>query len=430
MRRLAALVSSPSRRGLLLVAGGTAMGQLISSLAYLVLPRLYSPSDMSLLATFTSMSAILGTIAAARYDLAVPLPVGDQDAARIVKLGLMLSLFTALLGTVLVLFFGDHLNRLIGVAAPGNWLWAVPWVAAAYSAYVMLNQWAVRRGDFRAIGQRNIVQSVVMVAVQLGAGFAGFRPGGLPLGYGMAQGFGALTLARSAMLFGRSKPWGSARSMAKQAWLYRRCPSFLAPAGLFNIAAAQVPVLIFSAYYTRDQTGWMGFTQRVLTLPIGLIGVAVAQVYLSNASSAKREGRDSYALFTRASKRLLLVGVLIGVPLLCAGPWIFGVLFGQSFYEAGYYAQALAVGVTAQFIGSPLSQTLIIHGRHVLQLVWDAGYFILVCGGVWLCASRGLGPRTAAWVMGLTSAAAFVTAWWLSYRTLRREARFPNESSI
>ena len=51
--------------------------------------------------------------------------------------------------------------------------------------------------------------------------------------------------------------------------------------------------------------------------------------------------------------RLLIVGALPTAVLLLAGPWLFGLVFGPTWTEAGDYARILAVAYLAQFVVNP-----------------------------------------------------------------------------
>ena len=79
-------------RSVSFLAGGTAAGQAITVLAAPLLTRLYSPEDFGLLAVYTSLLMTIGVIASLRYQLAIPLPKSDEEAAHVVVLSLFIVL--------------------------------------------------------------------------------------------------------------------------------------------------------------------------------------------------------------------------------------------------------------------------------------------------------------------------------------------------
>lgn len=125
-------------RGVSVLAGGTAGAQILLLLAAPLLTRLYTPEDYGLLAVHGSLLAIIGVVASLRYELAIPLPEENQEAANVVVLCLLLLVVTSLLTAVLVFFFADPIASLLGVPKLATYFWLLPvggLIIGAYSAF-------------------------------------------------------------------------------------------------------------------------------------------------------------------------------------------------------------------------------------------------------------------------------------------------------
>ena len=109
LRRL--LPRNAFARGVSVLVGGTAGAQLLTVLAAPLLTRLYSPEDFGLLAVYASLLALIGVISSLRYELAIPLPEDDTEAANVAVLSLILVGISTLLSAVLVLLLGSEKNR-------------------------------------------------------------------------------------------------------------------------------------------------------------------------------------------------------------------------------------------------------------------------------------------------------------------------------
>ncbi|MCL7456937.1 oligosaccharide flippase family protein [Micromonospora sp. MSM11] len=423
MRGLPSARLSASRRGVLAIAAGSAGGQLLALAAVPLLARLYRPTDFGTFAVVAALVAIIGTVAALRFEMAVPLPERERDAYALVTLGCVAACTTAVVGAVVVAVWGDRLAVLFGQPTLEHWLWVVPPTAAATGVVLVLNQLAVRRRRYGAIGRRNLVQSTAIVATQLAAGLAGLRPGGLALGLGVGQVASALVLLRGAGLRA-----GQARAgrldLLRVARRYRRFPLLLAPSGLLNVLGTQLPVLLVAAWYGGAVAGWLGMTQRIIAVPAALIASAVAQVYLAEMSRAVREDPGSARLiFVRATRKLVLIGAASATAVVVVAPTAFGFLFGAQWRTSGTYAQALALFMAAQFVAAPLSQTLVVFERHGRQLGWDVGRALLVPGAVTVVAVSGLPPLAAIWSMSVTGALAYLVSWWMALRAVTAAGR-------
>src|SRR5256885_405341 len=76
-------------RSVLTLASGTAAAQALLALSLPVLTRLYTPADYGALAVFSSTITVLLVLASLRFELAIPLPESDEDAASLLALSFL-----------------------------------------------------------------------------------------------------------------------------------------------------------------------------------------------------------------------------------------------------------------------------------------------------------------------------------------------------
>lgn len=376
---------------------------------------------MGVLTIVTALTASLAAVATLRLELAVPLPKDEHDAQGLVAVGLLGATLTAVFGTATLLILGDRVADMFNNPELYIWLCFVPTTAAAMASVLLLNQLAIRHRRYGNVGRRSLLASCGTVTTQLSAGAAGLHPGGLILGLATGQAVGVVSLLAGSGLRSSdargARSWRALKSTLRQ---YRRFPLLLGPAGLLNVLGLQLPLLLVAYYYGSAVTGWLGLTQRVLTLPVMLIGQAVAQVYIGELSNELRgRGARVGELFTVASLRLLLVAGTGTIVLLAFGPQLFALAFGQDWAPSGDYARALALGLAAQMVGSPLSQTLVLLGRQLQQLTWDACRLLLTGGAIVWCASRDSPPLTTIWAYGCALGVSYIAGWALSRRAVR-----------
>lgn len=412
-----------ARRGVLAIFTGNAVGQGVALLAAPVLSRLYSPSEFGLFAVLTSVTVMLGTIAALRYELAIPLPEREEDAFSLAFVGMWASGAVGVVGMASVALFGDQFAHILGHEGIGPWLWVVPPVASFMGTLLVLGQLAVRQRRYVAWGRRATLQSLFTAGGQVLLGALGLKSGGLFLGYGLGQTLGALSLAHGASLrCPEARSGRRPRSILRIARRYRRFPVFLAPSGLINVLGLSLPVILVAGLYGTSVAGWLALTQRVLTLPVALVGAAIGQVYLGEMSKAWRSNpKRAQALFRNASRSLAVAASLLLAGLLILGPWAFVHVFGAEWVSSGDYARATAVGVAAQLVAAPLSQTLIVLERTRLQFVWDSLRLMLTSGSILFADRVGMTPLSCMWLLGLANALTYVFGWFLSNRSLAEE---------
>lgn len=419
------LRNSAFARSVAVLAGGTVLGQGLMLLASPLLTRLYTPSGFGSLAAYTSIFSILVVLASLRYELAIPLPEDDETASNLLALSLIIVSSTSFLVGLAVWLLRDHIARWTNAPALESYLWLLPLSFLGIGVYQALGYWAVRKRAFSRIAQTRLSQSIGMVLTQVGLGLLGLDPMGLLLGdvAGRLGGSGTLatlTWRRDRELLKRVSMPGLRRAASR----YRRFPLLSSGSGLLNSAGLQLPVLLFAAFYSPQVAGWFALGQRAIGTPMAMVGQAVAQVYLGEASRLAQENPQAlHGLFLRTARKLLLVG---GIPIAIfalSGPWLFTFVFGESWYEAGTYVQLLTVMFVMQFVIVPLSPTLNVLERQDLQLVWDAGRLVLVVGGLVLAHALGWSVSRAVLVYGVAMLVAYGGLFILCVTTIRKRLR-------
>lgn len=377
------LPKSGFARGVGVLVGGTAGAQILLVLAAPVLTRLYTPEDFGLLAVYASLLALIGVLASLRYELAIPLPEDDQEAANVAVLCLVLVAVSSLLTGLLVAFLGQPIAHTLGVPQLADYLWLLPVGVLLNGVYNVFNYWSIRTKRFTTIAGTKLRQAVATLAIQLTA----FKLGGIALLVAQiaGQGVGTTSLARPAL----SKPefkQVSSEGIKQVAIRYQRFPKFSTWASLVNTAGHQLPPILFAAFFTVGAAGLYALAHRILTLPTTLIGGAIGDVFFSHAADAHRENRLG-ELYLKLQDTLIQIGLPPAMILVVAGSDLFALVFGEAWREAGVFSQWLAISIFAGFVVSPLSQVFIVLEKQktglILQTVLFTARLIAISIGIW-----------------------------------------------
>lgn len=408
-------------RGVAALVGGTAAGQSIAVIASPLLTRLYTPADFGALGVFTSLIGILSVVACLRFDLAIPLPASDEDAANLAALALSSTVVVTALTALVTTLFGERLVTLTNTLGLAHYLWLLPVGVLAIGTYLTLNYWTIRTRQYPRIARASLIQGVSSVGVQL-AGAVVEGPLGLLLGQVTVHAAGGTTLAVPIWRAQRDAfRKVSVRRMRKLAYRYRAFPLVQSWSSLLNVTGLRLPPLLLAALFGAPTAGLFALGTRVIASPVTLIGTSVSQVYVGEqARLIARDPRAAERLFLTTARRLLLWAagpmVLIGL----ASPWVFAALFGQSWRAAGVLVQALAIMYLMQIVVSPISQTLVLLERQRLQITWDAGRVILTVAALWLPQRAGLGITATITVYGVAMAVAYLVHFVLMWGALRQ----------
>lgn len=372
------LPRSRAGKGAVSLAAASAVAQSLAAIASPLLTRIYSPADFGAAAVFSSILSFAAVIGSLRYELAVPLPSRDRDARRLVLLcACVLACTTSALGVVVLLARG-RIADVLGAPVLSEYLWLSPLALLGVGSYQVLSYYALRRQAYSRLAQTKVAQSVAGLAtgVSLGLAFAG--PIGLILSGVASQSAGVLSLSRELLEKPDVPAHAAKRSLRSVlpnlttlAKRYQKFPCFAAPASLLNTAGLQLSPILFSVFYGPESTGRYSLALRVVGIPMAIVGQAVGQVFLGEASSTtRREDPHLWPLMKRSTKRLLP----LSVGLLCLGflsPLCFGFIFGLPWTRAGWFAALLSIFGAAQLLTSPISTVAYVVERQEVQLALD-----------------------------------------------------------
>ncbi|WP_019673913.1 oligosaccharide flippase family protein [Psychrobacter lutiphocae] len=338
-------------RGVSVLVGGTVGSQALMILATPLITRLYTPEDFGLLAVFTAILAFFTVVSAGRYDLAIPLPEGDQDAANLAVLCICIVSTFTLLSFIFILFFSNNIALLLKSPKLANYLLLIPIGIFFVGIYQIFSKWSIRQKEFSVIAKTTLYQSLGTIAIQLtGSSFGAIS---LIFGYSTGQGIGAVGLARSAFRKSEFKTV-SLKDIKSQAIRYKDFPIYSTGTALFNTASLQFAPIVFITLYGATISGLYALTLRILSMPISLVGNAIGSVFLSEAPKAKREGTLP-DLIIKLHNKLALIGAFPLAILLYFAPDLFSLAFGKEWLKAGVYAQWMAPWIYLQLQWSPLS---------------------------------------------------------------------------
>ena len=360
------------------LAGGAAIGQVLTLAVSPVLSRLYGPGDFGILGVFASITSIATMFAALRYEQAIPLADSDEEAGNVAVLSCCVMLLLCGVGFFFLFYKALVGEVLLGSLSPGFML-LLPLSVFAGSMYRILVNLTVRAKNYGPIATTKLYQSVGQVIVQLGVGLWKPDPLGLIAGFIVGQGGGSFTLFAKSNKNEKLFQDVSARSLREVALKYKEFPMVLSWAILLNAASMHLPGVLIAKYYGVGAAGFYYLSRRVLGAPMILLRTSVSQVFLGEASSLYREDPEKLkSLFHTTSRRLLLMGSVVCVPAAVASPYLFPLVFGEKWELAGKIAQILALFQLCQFTFGPLMQVLLIIGRRKAQLVVDIIRFLIV----------------------------------------------------
>lgn len=410
-------------RGVVVLVGGAAGAQLINAIAAPLLTRLYGPDEIGLLGLCLAFISVASVALSLRYEQAIVVPAQPAVAGRIARIAIGVLLPATVLASLALVAL--VLTDTAGFGALPIWAVLLAGFSLfAFGATAVLRYWLIRLGRFDVIARVTMGQSVARAVSQVGLGAVGLGLLGLLVGdlVGRLAGLGRLVRAAwPGLLTAMREPL--ARPLSRISAEYAQFPLVGVPSSLLNALASHVPTPLLVAHYGLPAAGFFSLVQRVLAVPLSVVGASVADALLSRMSQhARGASQEAERLFRLTALGLLAIGVPIAIMVVLVGPPAFEIIFGTQWRDAGRIAAVMAPWYTAALVVSPLSRVVLVYRGQVSKLAYDAISLSVAVASISLAAATGADPVHAIWYLSLGQAGAYAVYLVILYRMVRRGA--------
>jgi O-antigen/teichoic acid export membrane protein len=337
------------------LASGTAMAQVLTVLAYPILMRLYDPGDFGLFALFGALNMTFVAVSSGRYELAIVMAKTEEEAANILALTLGIVGAVSIASGFAVWAFGDPMLELLGYQELHGLLWFLPLMIFTTTLAQVLGVWATRHKAYKRLSMSTISRSVGVAAAQVAAGMIGMGVDGLVLGMIFGTVVGAIIIAWQLIRYDLPslRLVINRTAMKRLAKQHLDFPLYSMPQALLSTTTVTVPSILLTALFSPHVAGLYWFTYRLFEMPITLLGDATRRVFYQRAAELYHKGEDLTDIFIRTTGGLTAMVALPVIVMFVAGPWIYAVAFGDTWREAGVFAQWIVIWWAMRFISLP-----------------------------------------------------------------------------
>ncbi|WP_171045651.1 oligosaccharide flippase family protein [Pseudoalteromonas rubra] len=363
------------------LASGTALAQLINIISLPLLTRLYTPSQFGVFAVFLASVAVLSSISTLKYENAILDEEDSQDAKNCTVLTAISGVFIVV-PLLLYCIFSYYFDfSLIGI----DWLTALFLTFAIIftNTFTALYYWCNRLQHYNFMTKGRVFAAIAVAFISLLIGYLELGTvNGLIVGslVGMAVNMVYLILKLN-ISFSTVRQISFEKLFVLFVKL-KRFPLFLVPSTLLDRVAAQIHIFVFSSVFGSAIAGAMGVYNRVVGLPISLIGNAVGDVYKRRISELLKSGKSCRRAFIKTGLALFTIAAPASCVLFFFAPEVFTFVLGEEWKQAGEIASFLSVNFLLAFVVSPLAGILYLRENQKIDLLIQIVLVVLLAIGM------------------------------------------------
>lgn len=354
----------------IIIAGGTALAQIVTAVCAPIITRLYSPEDYGIVTVFSSILGLM-SFGALQYEHSIPIADDEDSALNVLIMCFLVLVSLSIMVLVVFLLWGRWILDRMNGDSMLPFMYLVPIGFFLSGSYTVLKSWAFRSRSYKTISRTTVTQSVLGNSFKILAGFMGLGPLGLIIGAIMGQSGGIVSLSRPLWKKKRAiRETVSVSKMKECAKRYKDFPLFSAPNTLVGSLKNQLPVLYLTGAYEGAIVGFFGLALAIIKVPLQLIGQSVGNVFFAEAAHIGRSNPlRLQRLSSKLIKRLALIGIIPLAALLLFGPDLFEFVFGSQWREAGVYARIISVMAYFELVLNPVSRVFVVFEKQRMILI-------------------------------------------------------------
>lgn len=341
-------------KNVLIIALGTAGAQIITMIFSPIITRIYSPDEYGIFGLFMAIITVITPIAALTYPIAIVLPKKDNEAKKLIKLSIIISLLITFILFIILFFTGDNILNIIGASTLKSYSLIIPMAVFFNASMQIASQWLIRKHKFKTIAQINVLNSLIVNSGKTGLGLV--KPIALVLIAVTTTSVAIHTLllvVKGNIIKSIKNIKNIDISLLRIAKKYYDFPLYRAPQVFINAFSQGLPVILLGGLFSPSTAGFYILAISVLGIPSTLIGQSVADVFYPRITEAFHKRENLTKLIKKATLILAITGFFPYLIIILFGPLLFGLIFGSNWTTAGDFSRWLSLWFFFSLINSP-----------------------------------------------------------------------------
>ena len=368
------LTRSKFARNIAIVATGTAGAQAIAMAFSPFITRIYGPEIFGAMGTFIAILEVISPLAALSYPMAMVLPKHDSDAKGLAAISLCIALVTSCLAALTLILFKTPIVNALNLHSIETFILIIPVTMFESVLTTISSQWTIRKKLFSLKAKSAVFQALTINILKTGLGL--LNPSAFILvsttSFGYLLQAALIGIGIRAHTQERTKREKSNFAFAGLLKAYKDFAYFRTPQALLNSIGQSLPILMLANLFNPTAVGFYVLARTVLFVPSILIGTSVAEVFYPKFVEVIHQGKSGKELLLKTCLSLAVVGSIPYLVLIMFGPWLFSLIFGSDWQEAGEYSRWMSIWLFFVLITRPIISAIPALSLQGLFLAFEA----------------------------------------------------------
>jgi len=364
-------------RKIMIVMSGTLIAQIIGMGATPFITRLYTPEDFGYFSNITSLSSVFVPLLTFSYSLAIVLPKKEKNALSLMKF--IFFLITILSFVLLFILKITNISNYIHLGRVS--VYEIIFYSYLLSIFEVLTYWLIRKESFSFRSKIIIFQVLIVLCLKILIGL--FYSNESILLYSSIVGLilvNIIIIYKTKIYSIKGKKYRGLLTAKKYAYIAK----FRTPQNMFANFNQLLPIMMLTYFYGARVAGMYALAKTVLLLPGNLIAKSIVDVLYPNLCKKHNEYKKIGSNISKSVLILSSIGLIPLFVILFLGEYLFSLIFGDNWSNAGQYAQWLCIWLYFNFINKPYVTLIPIFKLEKIFLKNSILNTVLSAIGLWL----------------------------------------------
>ena len=358
---------------------GNVIANAISFISIPILSRVYSQTDFGDYAIVTSVASIIIVCTTFGLTSAIMAPKEDFEAKKILTTTFFVqSLFIFVLCIVALLLYivkGFQLYEYSGNYSFSLLLLFLYLIASAL--FSMLSVLTNKQKRNRVLFWNALINSLSSLFLTIPLGLLGLGGGGFIIGATCSYMIANFQMIIHTKPFVKVNLRESSRDIIRD---YRDFIIYQFPSNIIGTFSVQLPSQLFSRLFGNARLGGYAMCDRILGVPMRLIGNPISTVYFRQSSIYVKEQKN-LALFTyRLISKILWFSLIPVVLAIIFAKPVLTFILGEGWSEVGDIVAILLVPYVFSFCSSCVTYCLVVLDKQKANLFLTIAQLVLIAG--------------------------------------------------
>lgn len=340
---------------------GTVLAQIISIFFTPLLTRIFSPEVFGQAGVIISIVGILSSVICLRLEYAIVIPINEDEAQSIFSVACYIALLMSIISIVIIIivkFF--FVTFLIDLSSLYHVTYLIPFILFLTGLNNSLSFLLSRWGKYTFLSISRVITAITFSLSSIIFAFIyEANTSARIISYLLSILLSVCFLLISThSKFKLTNLKFSIKTFRNVFSTYKSFTTYDVFANLINSLSWQIVPILLLFYFSDKISGYYNLSLRMIQLPMSMVGSAISQVFFVNTAKYVEE-RTLVKNINRLIKNLLLIGILPMMVIALFSPYLFNIIFGQEWREAGVYSQILSIWAFIWFIANPVGMVLV-----------------------------------------------------------------------